>query len=214
MQNDVPPAAASGAWNPVEVTRADLEAWCARAELPTPPVGAGLSGRILQIGEHVFASWPAATPPYAFAELMAEAWTKAQDGDWLLGIDGHGTESWALHWVERRGPLLLGMQVRTGGAFAPSAVDRDAVQGAWALVGRFTAALARAQAGGRLPRGQVLAVLDSDLGTGRYGWLAQGGPWDQAGWREDPMAAFAALMELEELAGNPVSSAGGREASG
>jgi hypothetical protein len=78
---------------------------------------------------------------------------------------------------------------------------------------RFDAALARAQAGGRLPRGQVLAVLDTDLGAGRYGWLAKDGPWDQAGWREDAMAAFAALMELEELAGNPASAAAGREAS-
>jgi hypothetical protein len=60
----------------------------------------------------------------------------------------------------------------------------------------------------------VLAVLDTDLGAGRYGWLTQDGPCDQAGWREDTMAAFAALMELEELAGNPASAAAGREASG
>jgi hypothetical protein len=55
------------------------------------------------------------------------------------------------------------MQVRTGGAFAPSAVDLDAVQGAWALIGRFDAALARGQASGRLAEGQVLAVIDSIL---------------------------------------------------
>jgi hypothetical protein len=145
---------------------------------------------------------------------MAEAWAQARDGDWLLGIDGHGTESWALHWVERRGGLLLGMQVRVGGAFAPSALDLEAVQGAWALVGRFHTALARAAAAGHLPARKVLVVVDTDLGAGRYGWLAQGDPWDQPGWREDPMAGFAALMGLEELAVPPASSAGEREASG
>jgi hypothetical protein len=129
MQNDTSPPTWSGAWKFVAVTRADLEAWCARAELSPPPLDAALSGRILQIREHVFASWPAATPPYDFAALMAEAWAKAQDGDWLFGIDGPGTERWALHWVERRAPLLLGMQVWTGGAFAPSARSQRGARG-------------------------------------------------------------------------------------
>jgi hypothetical protein len=206
MQNDTPQAAEPGAWNPVEVSRADLEAWCERADLPPPPDSGGLSQRIVQTGEHVFASWQPGTPPYAFAELMAEAWRKAQDGDWLLGIDGHGVESWAIHWMQRRGPLLLGLQVRIGGAFAPSELDLEAVKGAWGLVGRFDAALARAEAAGRLPERKVLVVIDTDLGAGRYAWIGAGEAWDAASWQEDQMAGFAALMELEGLAGPGAAS--------
>jgi hypothetical protein len=213
MQNDTS-SPTGPAWNAVAVLRTDLEAWCARAELPPPPADAGLSQRILQIGEGLFASWEPATPPYAFAELMAEAWAKAQDGDWLFGVDGHGVQSWALHWVQRRGALLLGFQVRVGGAFAPAELDLEAVKGAWGLVGRLDAALARAEAASRLPAGKMLVVIDTDLGANRYAWLAKGEPWDRAGWREDPMAAFAALMELEDLAGQAGPPLGARREAG
>lgn len=201
MPNDAPRATEPASWTPVPASRADLEAWCAQVGLPPPPADPGLSERIVQTGAHVFASWQPATPPYAFVELMAEAWGKAQDGDWLLGIDGHGIQSWAVHWMQRRGPLLLGIQVGYGGAFAPSELDLDAVAGAWDLVGRLNDALARAAALDRLPAGRALVVIDSDLGGGRYAWIGAGEAWDEAGWQEDAMAALAGLMELEDLAG-------------
>lgn len=192
-------AATSGRPPTVKASLADVETWCEAAELPLPP-GPGSGKDLLRIGDNLFATWQPQVSAYDFDAFMAEAWAKAADGDWLFGVDGHGTQSWAVHWMRRRGQLLLGIQVRVGGAFAPGAVERDAVVGAWGLAKRFDAALARAAKAQHLPAGKVLVVLDTDLAEGRYAWLTPGDDWETAGWNEDAMAGFSALMELEDLA--------------
>jgi hypothetical protein len=182
-----------------EASREDVEAWRNRVGVPAPPVAGSRSPRVLRLGDDVFASWPARTSPYDFPELMQEAFVQAEDGDWLLGIDGHGAQSWAFQWLERRGPLLVGLQSPIGGAFADPEQDRAAIEGGFEILERMHAALDQAEAVGSLPDDRMLVVIDSELESGRLAWIRRGTAWDDALWQEEPMAAFVGLMELEAL---------------
>jgi hypothetical protein len=186
--------------------RSELRGWCSELGIPEPPEFPRANAQVMRIGEEVFSSWQPQCSPYDLDELLSDAWIHAKDGDWLIGVAGHGTSSWALHWLQRSDPLLLVMQIGLGGAFADDQSDREAVEGAWELAQRLNQVLADLPADTVADR--MLLVRDSDLAGGAIAWAARGSAWDSIRWNNDGMAALAALAELEPLvpgAGLPAS---------
>ena len=52
----------------------------------------------------------------------------------------------------------------------------------------------------RVPPGQLLVALDSDIVEGRWAWMNDKDSWGSARWQSSTSASFMALMELRKLA--------------
>jgi hypothetical protein len=171
----------------------------AEADVPAPPAAIGWPQDWYPIASHCFASWPATARPYDLDAVMAEAYARTGERAALLGFDGYGFNSWAMHAIWCRGPLLVGFQTAAGGAFMDAEQSRERIEASWDILSDMVAALARLEGTGRLPAGRRLVVIDSDLRESRWGWIADGTAWDAAAWTVSPIAAFAAVSALERL---------------
>jgi hypothetical protein len=171
----------------------------AEENMPAPPAALGWPKDWYPIDSHCFASWPAATAPYDFEPAVREAFEQAENQIGLLGFDGYGFNSWAMHAIWRRGRLLVGFQSAAGGAFTDADQSRERIEASWEVLSEMAELLTRQERAGKWPSGRTLVVIDSDLHEGRWAWLADGADWDAADWKIGWSAAMEALDALEAL---------------
>lgn len=172
--------------------RADggVDSLARRLGLSRFPLPGGFEGRLRQLGPHVLTSREDDVGPYDMWRLRAEL----DDTDLeyaLLGADGRGFNSWALHWHVVEGPLALLLQVQWGGVMSSSGEDTEFAMG---LVDRAVELHRLAM---REPRpDRRLRVVASTFGDSSVQW-DDGTILGTPGWR---VAAALGLAE-EALAG-------------
>jgi hypothetical protein len=166
--------------------RERLESLFADEGLPLPAVPDELAQRLEPIDRFLFATPGVRVRPYALGAFTAPLRAgQASDGYAVVGIDGHGTNSWAMHNYVVQGPGALFIQLPWGGAYGDRRADGAAIATAFRWARGMQRGLVQAQAEGKIPAGWRLLAILTEFGEPGWGWIAPPGerpmPWHADG---------------------------------
>jgi hypothetical protein len=154
--------------------------------LPWPPVPERLASALQAAGnmaDGVFASRALTIGPYALEAYVGEVLRELPDDYALVGFDGHGMNSWAVHFFLVQGPLGLFVQLPWGGAFTDAEADRAEVARVFAWAERLLTRVTALQTAGRWPAGRRLVVAATWLRQPRWAWVSTGPTTNPVAWR-------------------------------
>jgi hypothetical protein len=164
----------------------------AREQLPFPPLPEVLAARMRADGEHIFSTIDHQFGPYTLEAHLGPALTVAVPEDYaIIGFDGHGINSWAVHYYLAEPGLALFIQIAWGGAYTKPDEERPRIAQAFATAARLQETVARAREAGRLPPGWRLVVVVTDFGRPGWAWVPSPPPGvDNVEWHRggDPLA--------------------------
>jgi hypothetical protein len=160
------------------------QAQFAEQDLPFPPLPEAFQHRLVPFNEWVFASRELEYGPYAADVYAHEVLSGEAVEDYaLLGFDGHGINSWAVHYFLVQGALGLFVQAAWGGAYLDENAARETIQNAFEFAETLTHAMELAASQDLVPAGRRLVVLSSDFRPSGWGW-SQSGQSDGV-WHDD-----------------------------
>lgn len=173
-----------------------------RERLPFPPVPAQLAVSLQQQGPGWFATRPLTSAPYDFNHFLAEV--EAQPGmpDYaVVGFDGHGVNSWAVHFYLVCKGIALFIQLPWGGAYLEPEPARAEIASLFEWAQALQSRLRLAESACKIPEGMRLQVAASRFRHAGWRWLDAG--QDAASIRWNPSAGMKAAMlqELDDVIG-------------
>jgi len=167
----------------------DVTAWLAQHGLPLPYLPTALRDDLRAVGESLFCTRAVATlpaSPYELPAFVEEAEDRATADYALIALDGHGVNSWALHYFVVCGRLAMFFQLPWGGAYTDKA---RAQQGMARLLSDFEPLIRAAEAQKASPGPRLLVVISGFTGTRVR---LPSAPWQEG--RPDPTKLLAALL--------------------
>jgi hypothetical protein len=172
--------------------------------LTVPYIPAEMLPKLEKLSPAIFGTRRDTPPPYALHLFAIEVATKPTEDYLIFGHDGHGTNSWAIHYYLVRGPLALFLQISWGGAYGDKGGDTGRVNRKLAQAAELAHAVEAAQEQGKFKPGQRLFVADSDFYGQRWGFLEKVYTVEEyrqvdANWHEDKDPLQAALAALNDL---------------
>lgn len=170
--------------------------------LEVPYIPAEMLPELKQLNPAVFSTRQNLPPPYAMFTYSEEITTQRPDDYLIFGHDGHGINSWALHYYLVRGPLALFVQVSWGTAYGDKAEDTARVNAKFAEAKEFIRTVETAEKQGKFKPGERLVVIDSDFNGRRWVFLEKvytkenyGQLAEQIHEADDPMQAAREALE-------------------
>ena len=155
----------------------------ARERLPFPPVPERFARRLQPFGSSVFTTRELEHGPYAMGVLVAEALERGPVSEYaVIGFDGYGIESWAVHHVLVQRGLALFVQLPWGGVHLDRDEARQAVTDGLSFADSLQGAFGRALDKGRVPDGDRLVVSISGFDGSGWGWVRTGAR--ESSWHE------------------------------
>lgn len=175
------------------------------AGLPAPPIPPVLAPSLRRVRSWLYSTRPdseqpdGAPGPYDLAWYGKEFLDGRAPAPYLVtGHDGHGINSWALHWYLVQAPLAIFVQTPWGNAYDDETQRSQAPLALGVLfagVQSLMDAAPAARESGRLAPGDWLVVVASDLSGHRWA------PWPagdrRIDWREPPTAPLALEAALD-----------------
>ena len=133
----------------------------AQQGLPFPALPQTLASALQEHSPTLFGTQALDASPTTWGQLRSGgAGHPATPDSLVLGIDGHGTNSWALHYFVTLGPLALFIAA-WGGAYMEADQARDKIRRVFAWADTLTQRVQRLQqAGPRLIRERLVVVID------------------------------------------------------
>jgi hypothetical protein len=142
----------------VEQARALLAA----SGLTLPPIPASLAPHFKARRDWCFASRPVRTSPYFMRDYVEHTLARMPNDYVLLAHDGHGVNSYALHYYLVHRPLMLFLQIGWGGAYMPAEWATARANCCFGLCHEVVSSMAEAVSRGAWePRRRVLVVASS-----------------------------------------------------
>jgi len=147
----------------------------AEQNLPFPPLPQALAERLQAFGNSVFTTRELDYGPYGLEAFSGSLLAGEPTDDYaVLGFDGHGINSWAVHYYLVQGPIALFIQIEWGGAYTDADEARQRVQTAFEWAGALQPALDAAASQGKIPAGTRLAAVYSDFAPSGWTWWKPG----------------------------------------
>jgi hypothetical protein len=163
----------------IERSSHDARAFLEGEGLPFPPMPAPMAAKLSEIHPHVFATRAFEDTPYDIEVFENAAFgTEPIDDYALVGVDGHGFNSWALHYFLVENGLALFLQLPWGGAFGDPEKARANIVAAFDWAGAFQDRVHKARAAGQIPAGWRLVVVVSRYAEPGFGWVSPNGEGD------------------------------------
>lgn len=162
-----------------------------RHRLQTPLVPIPLQPQIQRKRDWVWGSRQDIPRLYEISSYIEEALSGSSTDFFLLGHDGHGTNSWFLHCYLQHGPLSVFVQTPWGGAFTESAAAEDAVKRRFQVLERLITSVDRALVAGISFPGRLI-VQQSSVTSPRWGWLTGDSTCE---WQEEFANAMTPALE-------------------
>lgn len=165
--------------------------------LAFPYVPEELGAQFTRQSDWVFGTRADAPAPYDIDSFVDEACTEPELGYLLVGQDGHGINSYAMHYYLVRGPLALFVQSGWGGAYMDAEESARAIEARFGLARQLADAVDAVSKAGRFEPNERLIVSESDFYGGRWARVrvpvadVAAVAWNQAD--EAMKAALAAL---------------------
>jgi hypothetical protein len=142
----------------------------AREDLPFPPLPPAMAPALMKCTDNVFATRKLEQTPYLLEHFRSEVRREAVADYALVGFDGHGVNSWAVHYYLVDGALALFMQLAWGGAYMDPAEAREAIATAFAWAERLQERIRQASTQGLIPAGWRLLVVASEFAQPGWAW--------------------------------------------
>lgn len=153
----------------------------AREQLPFPPLPDPLAARLQATRDVIFATRELDCGPYHLQRFTAEMLNGLPPDDYaILGFDGHGTNSWAVHYFLVQPGIALFMQWPWGGAYDNPDEGRAIITKIFQWAEAVQRAVERGRRGGQLSNGWRLAVVHSALSPCGWGWVPDASPGQDA----------------------------------
>jgi hypothetical protein len=170
-------------------------------ELPFPPLPHDLLTRLTPAGQTVFSTSPLTIGPYDLARhVQAFEANASPEPQAVIGFDGHGFNSWAMHCYVVREGLALFIQLPWGGAFMDRDKARADIADVLAWAGELQSRMEEARRAGALPAGRWLQVIASRLSHAGWRWFDRNDPDAHASpWQPAAGMKAALLHEAERL---------------
>ena len=170
--------------------------------LAFPPLPAAAAASLRAINERVFASRDLPAELYNLEIFSGEVLAGQRPADYsAFGIDGHGTNSWAVHYYNVEGPLALFVQLPWGGAYVDPDPAREVIRNAFGWAARIQDKAATLGKNGVIPPGWRLLVVASRFA--QPGWIfvppTVGDP-EAMEWNRPPSLGSAVEGLLDDLA--------------
>src|SRR5262249_27867933 len=141
-------------------------------DLRFPPVPPALTVSLQKAGEHVFATRELAQTPYLLERFRGEVYRDANVPDYaVVGFDGHGINSWAVHYYLVEKALALFVQLAWGGAYTDAREARTSIADAFEWAERLQERVRQASEQGLIPPGWRLLVVASEFAQPGWAWL-------------------------------------------
>jgi hypothetical protein len=157
----------------------------AAEELPFPPVPAELASALREVRSNVYSTRPVKIPPYTLGAYSFEVQEERVPSYALIGFDGHGVNSWAVHYYLVDDALALFIQLPWGGAYVEPDEARRAIGVAFSWAEKLQAETRRARREGLIPQGWRLLVVGSRFEEPGWAWVPSPPPGpDAIAWRE------------------------------
>lgn len=169
--------------------------------LPFPPLPAELASALREARPNIFATRPVEIPPYTLAAYSLEVQTEPAVASYaLIGFDGHGINSWAVHYYLVDDALALFIQLPWGGAYIEPDDARRTIEVVFAWAEKLQAETRRARRDGLIPPGWRLLVVGSHFDDSGWAWVPPPplGP-DAIAWQEGPDVRAAVDKTLADL---------------
>lgn len=168
--------------------------------LPFPPMPAALAAALEPQAAGWFATRAMASSPYDIDHFLAEVETRPGPADYaLVGFDGHGSNSWAVHFYLVCDGLALFIQLPWGGAYVDPGPARAEIAAVFDWAGAVQSRLRAATAAGRIPPGLRLQVAASRFGRAGWRWLDAGREAAATPWNPSAGMKAALLNELDDV---------------
>lgn len=172
----------------------------AAEDLPFPPVPEQLETSLKAQRPGWYATRLVTSTPYDLEHFVLEVETQPNLPDYaVVGFDGYGTNSWAVHYYLVYKSLALFIQLPWGGAYTEPAPAREDISAMVDWAAKLQSNLEQAENLQRIPRGARLEVIASRFG--RAGWRWIGGGLDAATipWNPPDGMLEAILTEIRDL---------------
>ena len=150
--------------------------------LPFPPVPDTLAKKLVKQREGVFATRPVEHSIYALEVLVEEEAASEQRSTYaIVGFDGYGVASHAVHCIVVTPALALFVQETWGGVAADAHQRRTEIEKSFKLAKRFQESVKTARDRGTIAPDEQLIVSMSNLEPTRWAWRVAGGAptWDR-----------------------------------
>jgi hypothetical protein len=144
----------------------------AREDLPFPPVPEALLLQLDEAGEGYFATKPIEFGPYNIEVFIKELVDGNAVPDYaVVGFDGHGINSWALHYFLVERDFALFLQLPWGGAYDDTEQSRRSICETFEWASAFQGLIERKRDSGKIPSGYRLVVVSSDFAARQWAWV-------------------------------------------
>jgi hypothetical protein len=148
-------------------------AFLSEQNLPFPPMPAPMAAALTEIRPKIFATRPVADAPYNLETFRNRAMTPDPVESYaLIGMDGHGYNSWALHYFLVEKGLSLFVQLPWGGVFENPDELRADIVAVFGWAAGFQERVREAVAKGHIPAGWRLVVMVSEFSRSGFGWVS------------------------------------------
>jgi hypothetical protein len=172
------------------------------AGLPLPPIPSNLAPQLQPLKEWVFGTRFDTPDPYDFDWYVREYLSNAIAEDYLVfGHDGHGINSYALHYYLVRGPLAVFDQLAWGGVYTTNNLALDLIKTHFVQLQDMIEALDTALDRGLLDPNERFILVLSDFSTSR--WTRTNAPLlDNLEWKTEPnslLTLLSAVIEAQKI---------------
>ncbi len=188
----------------LEVARLEFDGY----GLPFPEVPEALVDDLGWVAEQIYSTRPDRPAPYHLAKYVEEVGTQMVADYVLVGRDGRGINSHAMHYYCVQGATALFLQLAWGGVYSEDTPERAAAMAVmYATAEDLRNAAEAARVAGVLAPNERLVVIQSDFYGSR--WRRLNGRErlqafaDPAAWQEADDAVLDALKSLLTWTPNP-----------
>jgi hypothetical protein len=149
--------------------------------LPFPPLPADVGGALQEVAPNVFSTRQLEASPYNLRVYSFEIQTDPAVPNYaVVGFDGHGINSWAVHYYLVEDALALFVQLAWGGAYVEPDEATRAIKGVFAWAEKLQAEVRRARSDGLIPPGWRLLVVVSQFAESGWAFVPSPPPGPEA----------------------------------
>lgn len=168
--------------------------------LPFPPVPARLACALQAQGRGWYATRAMAATPYDLEHFLVEASSQPDLPEYaVVGFDGHGINSWAVHYYLVVKSLALFIQLPWGGAYTQPETAREDIAAMTDWAAKLQSRLEQADALHRIPEGMRLEVVASRFGRAGWRWVGGGRDAATTPWNPPSGMLEALLAEVGDV---------------